>query len=264
MQYDPAIPPGGKGTITLQLRTAHYKGHLRKTARIFTNDPKNPKITIVIQGDLWTPILISNERIQLRGMVGEEIQNTVIVRGQKSEPLKLQKGSNPIPEKIAVQLHRQKEDGSYLVAFQNKLEKEGYYLANITFSTNYPDKPEISIQVMGNVMSNLHARPKVVSFGHISASRLKQMLASGERVMTRPVMVYLTKGGDLEIKRVELEKSLFRVTQEELVPGKRYRLVLKPVLEELSKGENKDVLKIYTNQEQTETLEIPVRFEIMD
>lgn len=248
----------------MEVRTKNYKGRIHKTARVFTNDPDHPRITIAMEGDLWTPVYVSSERIQLRGMVGEEIENTVIVRGQKSEPLELQIASNPIPDKVAVQLHSQKDDGSYLVAFQNKLHKEGYYLGDISLTTNYPDKPQVNIQVMGNVMSNLHIRPKTVSFGHISTNRLKEMQQPGAYVLTRPVMVYLTKGDDLDIERLELKNSLFSVTQEALAPGKRYRLVLKPLLEKMAKGKNDDILKIHTNQEHNERREVPVAFEIID
>ena len=77
-------------------------------------------------------------------------------------------------------------------------------------------------------------------------------------------MVYLPEGNNLKIKKVELEKSFFTVTKLELEPGKRYQLFIKPILEKLSKGQNSDLLRIHTNQEHNEVLEIPVHFDILD
>jgi len=117
---------------------------------------------------------------------------------------------------------------------------------------------------MGDIMSVLYVRPKVVNFGRMSENSLKQIKNSGDFFVTRPVMVYLTKGNNLKIKKVELEKSFFTVTKQELEPGKRYQLLLKPILEKLTKGQNNDLLRIHTNQEHNEMLEIPVRCHILE
>lgn len=219
-------------------------------------------MTIEITGKLWVPIHISNERVPLRGMVGQEITNTIIVKGQKQEPLKLKVSSISVPEKVAVQLHRQEKEGSYLLAFSNKLKQEGFYVGDVNLATNYPDQPEIRIRVMGAIMSVLQARPKVVNFGRMSENGLEELKNSTDSFMTRPVMVYLTQGNNLEIKKVELEKSFFTFTQQELEPGKRYRLLVKPILEKLSRGQNNDLLRIHTNQEHNDILEIPVHLNI--
>lgn len=261
-RYDRTIPPGEKGTITLELRTKNYKEKIHKTARVISNDPKTPEMTIAITGKPWVPIHISTERVTLRGMLGEEIANTVRVKGQKEKPLELRDISVSIPNKVAVQMHKKIEDGSYLLALKNKLTKEGFYTGEVRIATNYSDQPEIRIRVMGAIMSNVHARPRVLTFNRMSEERLEQLKQPGSFIRIRPVMVYLSKGNNLKIKKVELEKSLFTVTTKELEPGKRYRLLVKPILEKLTKGQNNDLLRIHTNQEHSEILEIPVRFEI--
>jgi hypothetical protein len=263
-RYDRTIPPGEQGKITLELRTKNYKGKIHKTAKVVSNDPKTPEMTIEIAGKLWVPIHISNERVTLRGMVGEEITNTIILKGQKQEPLKLKISSISVPDKVAVQLHRREKDGGYLLFVSNKLKQEGFYVGDVKLATNYPDEPEIRIQVMGAIMSVLYVRPKVVNFGRVSEKGLKEIKSSGDFFMTRPIMVYLTEGNNLKIKKVEFEKSFFTVTNQELEPGKRYQLFIKPILDELSKGQNNDLLRIHTNQKDNDMLEIPVHLNILD
>jgi hypothetical protein len=120
------------------------------------------------------------------------------------------------------------------------------------------------LETNSSIMSVLHARPKVVTFGRMSEKGLKEIKDSSDFAVTRTVTVYLTEGNDLKIKKAELEKSFFTVTTQELEPGKRYQFLLKPILGNLSKGQNNDLLRIHTNQANNETLEIPVNFDILE
>ncbi|MBN1841905.1 MAG: hypothetical protein JW883_06440 [Deltaproteobacteria bacterium] len=207
---------------------------------------------------------MGTNRVFLRGMVHEDITNTVIVKGQKQEHLQLEIISMSLPEKVEVALHRKKEEGSYVVSFKNLLKDEGFYAGEVRLLTNYVDEPEIKIQILGAIQPLVVARPKVLTFGSMPEKDLTQMRQSGSFVATRQVMVYLAKGNNLKIKKVELEKSFFTVSTKELQPGKRYQLLLKPILEKLTKGQNNDLLRIHTNQEHNEMLEIPVHFHILE
>lgn len=260
---DRTIPPGGKGEITLEIKTIEFQGRIQKTARVFSNDPTTPKLTIAISGNIWVPILVSTNRILLRGMVGEEVTNTAIVKGQKQEPLELSMISVSPPEKVAVQLQK-KEDNSYVVVFKNTMKDEGFYSGEVKLQPNYVDEPEIRIQIMGAIQSHVLARPRMVTFGSVSKKHLNQLNQSGGPVVTRDVMVYLTKSDNLKIVNVESEKQLFTVTKEELEPGRRYKFIVKPIPEKLSKGSNEDSLRIHTNQEHRKLIHIPIYLTITE
>ncbi len=40
-RFDRAIPPGGEGKITLQVKTAGYQGKISRGAKVYSNDPRN-------------------------------------------------------------------------------------------------------------------------------------------------------------------------------------------------------------------------------
>lgn len=246
----------------MEVRTKNFHGHIQKSAKVFTNDPNSPEITISVKGNLWVPIYVSSGRVRLKGKVGENIRNSIQIRGQKDNPLKLKEVSVNVPDKVDVQIHKQAEKQNYLVAFRNKLNTEGHYIGYATITTNYPDQPKIQIQILGAITANVQAKPKVLSFPFMTKKRLDKLRDSDDSVAAQPVTVFIEEGADLKIAQVSLERSLYTFSINDTKPGKRYEIRVKPVLKHLDVGMNQDLLKIHTNQEHHELFEIPIRLNL--
>ena len=86
-RFDRTIPPGGEGKITLEIRSKGYQGEMHKSARVFSNDPKRPEVTIGMKGKVWVPIVVKPRYVRLRGIVGEDVETVVHLRTDKEEPL---------------------------------------------------------------------------------------------------------------------------------------------------------------------------------
>lgn len=52
VDYDRAIAPGESGRIVATLNTKGMRGPVARTVRVFTNDPRNPQIDLVIKADV--------------------------------------------------------------------------------------------------------------------------------------------------------------------------------------------------------------------
>jgi len=261
-RFDRTIPPGGEGKISLEVRTKGHQGKIHKTARVFSNDPRHPQVTISLKGKVWVPIHLDPRYIHLRGMADEEIRSVVCLRGEKKEPLIAKLASVSIPDKVEVKLQETEKGRTYQIKTRNKVKGEAIYRGELKLTTNYPEKPEIVIQIIGDIRGHLEVRPKILNFGRMSKERLGQ-LKKNSKTMTRSVTVLLNKGNDLKIKKIELEKSLFRVSTREVKPGRMVQILVEPVLEKLGKGVNQDRLKIYTNQKGREVLEVPIRLDLL-
>jgi len=261
-RFDRTIPPGGEGKITLEVRTAGYQGKMHKTARVFSNDPEHPQVTIGLKGEIWSPIHVTPLYVRLRGTQDDEVETVVHVQGKKKEPLIAKLASVSIPDRVEVALQETEKGRTYQLKVKNKVKGEARYRGNLKLTTNYPEKPEIVIQITGDIRGRLEVRPKMLSFGRISQQRLGQ-LKNSSMVMTRSVTVLLNKGNDLSIEKVELEKTLFRASTKETRPGRMAQILVEPILEKLKKGANQDRLKIYTNQKGREVLEVPIRFDLL-
>ena len=263
-RFDRTIPPGGEGTIALELNTKDKQGKIHQTARVFTNDPKTPELTIGMKGNVWAPVHIKPKHAHLKGTLGEKTGTVVRLKGQKEEPLTVKFVSVSIPDKVDVDLKEEEKGRTWDLHVNNKITQATNYKGLIKLSTNYPEKPELTIRVSGHIRPSLEARPKILNFGRMSKGRVQELKTKGA-TMRRPVTVILNKGMDLKISDADLDGSAFKIVdRREIRPGRMYQLQVEAMLEKLDKGVNTDRLKIYTNQEESKVLEIPVRFEIME
>ena len=248
----------------MEIKTKGFQGNIKKSARVLSNDPKNPQVTIAIKGTVWTPIQVKPRSVHLTVAVGEEMEKVVTLEGKKKEPLSIKLGSVSIPDKIAVELKEIEKGRTYQMKVKNLFKEPARYRGQVKLATNYPEKSEIVIQVAGNVRASVEARPKAVNFGRMSKERVQQLKKDG-RPIQRPVTVAVASrtGNNLKIEKVELEKSLFTVATREVKPGQVFQLQVEPIMGKLKKGPNEDRLTIHTNNKNVKVLEVPIRFEIL-
>ncbi len=192
----------------------------------------------------------------------EKIEKVVHLRGEKKEPLIVKLASVSIPDMVEVKLQETQKGRAYQLKVRNKVKGKARYKGQVKLTTNYPEKPEVVVKIAGNIRGRLEVSPGILSFGRMSQERLGQ-LKNDSRVITRSIIVRLNKGNDLKIRKIELERSLFRVSTKEIQQGQVVQVVVEPVLEKLKKGVNKDHLKIYTNQKGREVLEVPISFDLL-
>jgi hypothetical protein len=260
-RFDRSIPPGGEGRITIELKTDDYQGKIARSANVFTNDPKKPRLTLGLKGNIWPPVLVTPRHAQLNGIVGDTVETVVYLQGQKKEPLTVQLGPISIPDKVEVGLKEAEKGRSYELNIRNKVRGEARYSGKIELTTNYPDRPKIQIKIQGNIRPPLEVRPKTLNFGGLSAERL-QMLMGKEISMRRPILVMLNRGEGLKINKAELEKTFFKVVSIRQLGDQKVQLQIEAALGKLKKGLNVDHLRIYTNQADEQVLEVPVQIQI--
>lgn len=261
-RYDRTIPSGGEGKITLAVKTKAYQGKVHKSARVTTNDPKHATLTIGMKGTVWAPIRVAPRYAHLRGVVGDDVETAVSVEAQKKDPMTIELASVSIKDKVAVEVKELEKGKRYQIKVKNKVDKQGAYNGSIKLTTNYPEKPELSIRVSGNIRPVLEVRPKVLNFGRMSQDRIDQLKKDG-RYGKRPVTILLNRGSGLKIEKIEVEKSLFKATSKYIQPGRMAQVLVEPVFEKLKKGMNEDRVKIYTNQKDKPVVEVKVQFNVL-
>jgi hypothetical protein len=260
-RFDRVIPPGGEGKISLKLHTRGYSGAIAKSARVFTNDPHRGEVLIGLKGTVWTPIEIHPPYVRLRGVQGEEIQETVRLLGKEEDPLNLTVKAVSIPDKVTVTVQVIRKGRAYDLIVKNIACQGGAYSGTITLATSAPEMKEVAIQVSGYIEGLLEVRPHVLDYGQTMRARLSQLEKAGISI-SRPVTVTLNRGDNLKVDNAALDKSLFKVTRVEARGQREVRLVLAPVLDRLQDGMNRDMLRIHTNQDGGKVVTVPIRMEI--
>ncbi len=151
--FDRSIPPGGEGKITLRLNTRGYEGKVRKTARVYTNDPKTPQDTIVIEALVKTPIILSDRMVFLQGTTQEAVTRTVDIKGELDKPLKLEPVDYTLDKKVKFNIEEVAKGKHYRVTFTSIPNVGNYYQGLLRLRTSYSERPEVVIHVRGKFIN---------------------------------------------------------------------------------------------------------------
>lgn len=199
----------------------------------------------------------------LTGTFDSKLEKVIVVTANKTDPLSLKIASNSIEDKLSVELKEVQKGKQYELTFKNKTKTPQLYNGEIKLTTNYKEKPEIIVPVRGNIMTYVNVSPNPVNFGKFPGARVKELLNKGNANMKRPVMVVSNVGDDLEIKKVEVKKSFFKVESHFVTPGRLFQVTVEPIFQRLKPGINEDLLKIYTNKKGSEVVEVPIILELV-
>jgi hypothetical protein len=151
--YDRSILPGGEGKITLRLNTAGFEGRIRKAARVYTNDPKFPRETLVLDALVKTPIMLSQRFVFFQGTTQEIITRSIDIRGELDKPLKIEPVDYTLDKKVKFNIEEVTKGKLYRVTFTSIPNVGNYYQGLLKLRTSYPEKPELVIHVRGKFLN---------------------------------------------------------------------------------------------------------------
>ncbi len=149
--FDRVIPPGGEGKIILKVDTKGFEGNVTKAARVYTNDLQNRIIWIGIKAFVKVPILVSPGLVFFSCFAEDTVEKVVTIRAGHDMPLSLKPISFPLSDKVEYRIETIEEGRLFRVVFTNKSGASGWYNGLLKFETNYPEKPAITIRVIGQI-----------------------------------------------------------------------------------------------------------------
>lgn len=259
--FDPAVPPGGEGKITLKVNTKGYQGHLRKSARVKTNDPGKENILLTVKATVKVPIYVSTRYIHLYGNGDKAVEKTVKIMGEMDKPLNLTVSEFTPADKLKHTIETVQKEKEYKIRFTSIPGIKENYRGILTLKTNYPEKPEISLVIHGRFQqAAIPPRSSSPGIKKDAPTRATNASKAPIYVSSRYVRLYGTEGAEIsktvEI-RAETAKSLnltitefnlkekLKYTIETLEKGRKYRITFSTL-----PGENRNyngILKIKTN-----------------
>jgi hypothetical protein len=145
--FDKAVPPGGEGKIKLTVRTEGYQGAVHKSAMVYTNDPVKKTIRLSLKGFVKVPILVSPRGVRLYGEEGQILTRIVEVRAELDKPLTLTPGHFNLTEKLTYSIEEMEKGKRFQIRFATIPGPPQSYSGFLRLKTNYPEKPEMTIQI---------------------------------------------------------------------------------------------------------------------
>lgn len=161
-RFDRVIPPGGEGRISLKVNMAHYHGAISKKAKVYTNDPVNRLATLTIKAFVKTPIYFYPKNVNLLARVGQKVTKTIRIKAGEELPLKLEEGYFDLAEKVTYRMEETIAGREFKILFTSIPGPAENYRGVLRLKTNYPERPEITIPIRGNIKKD---RPKKPSKG---------------------------------------------------------------------------------------------------
>jgi hypothetical protein len=158
--FDKAIPPGGEGKIKLRIKTEGYQGAVRKTARVYTNDPTKAMVTLNISASVKAAINISPRYVYLSGIEEKSVAKVVEVSAQLDKALKLTPEQFNLAEKVTYAIEETEAGRKFQIRFASIPGVDKSYRGFLKLKTNYPEKPEITIRISGSVKNKHPVKPE--------------------------------------------------------------------------------------------------------
>ena len=147
----------------MKVSTNHKGGKkLLKTATIYTNDKKNPRLKLSIIGEVEKFVTIRPNQVRLHGVTGQEIKRKVTIIPTPKYPFKIIKARVRDGKDISYQLSEEKSENGqkYALTVENKRMEKGSYFDIITLETDSKIRPTLSVRVYGDIKSHSEEEKK--------------------------------------------------------------------------------------------------------
>ena len=151
-RYDRAIPPGGKGKVTLKIDSSSVRGEFEKKAIVWSNDPDRMSVALYLKGKVNAHISLEpGGYIPIVGIKGEAPLGHVEIINHHESPVKITGVDNDLPDRIRWRIEEISPGFVYRLEVEDISKKEGNYTAHLTIRTDNPNKPELTHIVRGEI-----------------------------------------------------------------------------------------------------------------
>lgn len=259
--FDRTIPPGGKGKIVAEVDTTDFNGPISKAVLVYTNDPANPTLTLVVKADVQSYIeVVPRGFVRFNVLQGEAAEEKVIL--VPSQPvdfrvLGVDTGTAPVTAAF------RKLEGSEVIQGRNQPQwevsfrvpanaPEGPFNQKVTVRTNAEKSPQVAITLTGVVRPIIQVVPPTVDLGAVP---------NDAPVGRALLLVNNRQNHDLQIGSAKVTSDLFTVEVTPLQPGQRYQVAV-TLKAGAPKGNHKATLVVETNDPTKPKLEVPVNVTV--
>lgn len=244
------IPPGKTGEIKATFKSGAYRGNIKKSIYVLSNDPDTRNHKLTISGEVIEDISIKPGNINF-GTINANKQSerevTVTVKSQSDPDFIIKKitSSKPfVDASITVVNH-----GEHIINVLFKgYHKIGRFSGKIFLETNSTKQKQVTIPFFGEIAGDISIYPKKIYFGSFWK----------EREPTRKLFVKLNED-NIKILNIKLSPDFLSYIIEEKYEQDNPHCIIEIKLhKEAPIGKLNGLLEIYTNSQKQPLIKMPI------
>jgi hypothetical protein len=133
------------------MNTLGYEGNVHETATVYSNDPVRNGMKLGIRAIVTAVISVRPGYVFFSG--GKDVSRTQVIdiRAGLDKPLTLQADQFTLEDKVRYRIEGMEDGRHHRVHFSSIPGMGGSYRGFLTLKTNYPEKPEIKINIAGRL-----------------------------------------------------------------------------------------------------------------
>lgn len=252
-----SIPAGKTDQVCIEFDTSNLSLKVRAQALLFTNDPSQPQIPLLVTGVVKAPIdIVPMGAVFAAVWKGEGGQSTVTIVNNRPAPLEV-RGLNVEGQDFKAQLQTEKPGEVYklVVTIPSSLAP-GSYTGGVDVSTDSADYARIRIPINILVKDEIYTFPPGVDFGSVS---LAQTGSNPAAAGTDRAEWFLVKkrAGKFKIKSIASDVPGLKITQTPEGESSTFRVDV-TLPEHLQSGSLAGKIEVLTDDPAVRELAVPV------
>ena len=256
-EYDKTVAPGAIGKVKATVDTRNFKGGIAKSVRVFTNDPANPQIDLVIKANVKSQIEVSPGYARFIAVYGEPQKTSVqtVWSGDRRD-LKILKAESPysfVDVSFREAGDDERDQGVQGRQWQVEVDLDkdapvGPMADFIVLTTDHPKLKTLRIPISGFVRPVMSVTPRIADFGRREVAEPQ----------TASLEIRNLSSGAVKLSEITSNLAGLEAEIEPLEDGRLYKILL-TLQPGMAKGDFEGLVTISTNSSKQPTIEVSVK-----
>ncbi len=248
------VPPGETGEIKSTFNSGTFRGSIKKSITVSSNDPNTPNHRLTISGQILEDISINPVNINFGSIfLDKETDKTVTVtiKSQTEPDFKINKITSSKPY-INASIAEEK-DGEYIINVTLKdYHKIGRFSGKIYLETNSPKQQKANIPFFGEIAGDVTTYPKRIYYGIVTEGREQ----------TQKLFVKMNED-NIKILNIRLSPDFLSIKIDEKYEQNNPHCLIEIKLNKNAAiGKLNGLLELYTNSKNQPVIKIPITGDI--
>ncbi len=264
-RFDKKIASGESGKVRASVKTDNFTGPIAKSIAVFTNDPANPKLQLVVKANIKPYVAVVPGYARYNYVQGEPVGTiSQTLWAEDGSDVKILSVKTPY-DHLKVNYREATEDERHPKGEGKQWRVEvtldpqspvGALRDYVQINLDHAKQKRVKIPISGFVRPRQHITPNEIDFGQLEASALPLR-------RTLHFTNFITN--TIELTQVETDiEGLSGLVKNASSDDAGYRFKLLLTLgPDMPRGEFSSTVKIHTTDEQNPIVELPIKGTIL-